>query len=264
MKLLIITILLCVTTFSFAKETWPFGSEDTNTGFRGIIYDLKQDRDNEITKVGKAGNKTMGFYDGFKDLIRKKFSDNGLKKYFKGDRKVYLKYLLVKKMPAADVPDKFSSDYISPERLIIVYKGTIEEAPTESFRFGGVFDDAICVLVNGKVVFYVSRHKDILRYKPKAISNKRRNSGVDHTAYGDYIKLKKGDEVTLVVAEIPGGKVGGQLLVQLEKHEYAKDSSGDPKLHPFICDDATEEDLKKIKDAGLETENIPKFRFIKQ
>ncbi|MEP4077196.1 hypothetical protein [Haloferula sp.] len=126
-------------------------------------------------------------------------------------------------MDAEAASEVFGSDYIDPKEIIRVYEGLIESDPEGEFRFAGVFDDVICAIVNKKLVFYVSRHEGELRYKPDEKSNRRKSADkneLSYLAYGDYIALEKGGEVTLVLGEIPGGNISGELLVQLKEHEY--------------------------------------------
>jgi len=166
MKKLTITLLLLGPLLA---EKTAFGSLEYNTGFTGNLYNLKADQNGDKTDV----NSNSSFYEAFGDLIRKKFSDKALAKFQIADEANDLRYLNVNSMKASEAPTEFGSSYIDPQQIIIVYKGTLESAPVKPIRFAGVFDDAMCVLVNGKVVFYVSRHEDELRHKPKEESNRR-------------------------------------------------------------------------------------------
>ncbi|MFC5049817.1 hypothetical protein ACFPK9_04215 [Rubritalea spongiae] len=238
-----------------------FGDTASKTGFVGYLYDLKADEKGEPTDVVESGSSLTGFYDAFGSLIRKKFSDKALSKYASADEANSLKYFIVPHTKAEEAPAEFGSPYIKPNQIIMVYKGVIEEAPKEEFRFAGVFDDAMCVLVNGKLVFYVSRHEDELRYKPDEVSNRRKKDGVSYVGYGEYLELEKGDEVTLVAAEVPGGGMSGKLLVQLKDYEYKKDSHEDPILHPFVCAELDAEDESVLKSSGVTMTGIPQFKF---
>ncbi|MGJ8671757.1 hypothetical protein [Rubritalea sp.] len=263
-KFLIPSLLCGLGHLAIAQENIAFGSSAFETGFVGNLYDLKQDEEGKPTEVGEARDSKMAFYEAFKDLIRKGFSDKSLSEYRMADEANELKYLIVPRMKAEEAPTVFGSSYIDPKQVIIVYKGVIKKAPSKSLRFAGVFDDAMCVLVNGKLVFYVSRHEDELRYKPADVSNRRKESksgGLDDIAYGEYIELKKGDELTLVAAEIPGGGISGKLLVQLERGRYQEDSFEDPKLPPFFCGDPSREDLATLKSLGVAVDDIPEFEF---
>ncbi|MGJ8672569.1 hypothetical protein [Rubritalea sp.] len=258
--------LFLFTVFTFCSQLHaddaPFGDSSYKTGFGGYLYDLKKDEKGEATEVAQgSGNSLTRFYEAFGDLIRKKFSERALDKYAVADEYNGLKYFYVKSIKAEEAPAQFGSSYIDPMQIIMVYKGIVEEAPKKEFRFAGVFDDAMCVLVNGKLVFYVSRHEDELRYKPAEVSKRRKDEGVNHMAYGNYIKLNKGDELTLVAAEVPGGGMSGKLLVQLKGYKYEDDKYEDPVLHPFVCAELTEEDEKLLGGSQSTLEDLPTFRF---
>lgn len=251
---------------TLAEEKSVFGDDSTITGFTGYLYDLKFYVDGDPTDVAKNGGVKMDkFYDSFKSLIRSSFSDRVMEKLKCADEACDLHFLSVPSTDAKDAPAAFGSPYIDPSGILIVYKGIIESAPSKKFRFAGVFDDAMVVLVNGKVVFYVSRHEDRLRYKPDEVSNRRKEGGVNYIAYGDYIELKKGDELVLALAEIPGGSISGVLQVQLEGFNYKEDSHDDPILHPFIAEKMDRKLEKVIERSRMKYEfsRVPEFIFKK-
>lgn len=260
MKQFLFSTVLALSSFVYASGS-SFGDTAFNTGFVGYLYDLKEDDKGKPTDVVESSSTLSGFYDAFGSLIRKKFSDKSLGKYAAADEANSLKYFVVKSTKAEEAPAEFGSPYIKPKQIIMVYKGVLEEAPEEELRFAGVFDDAMCVLVNGKLVFYVSRHEDELRYKPEEVSNRRKKDGVSYVGYGDYLKLRKGDEITLVAAEVPGGSMSGRLLVQLKDFEYEKDKHEDPILHPFVCSELTDDDEKFLKQNQTTVEELPVFKF---
>lgn len=264
MKFLLIHSLLLTSLLHAQDEKQNnfFGSIEHETGLSGYLYDLKTTADNKPSELieHKEGTKT-GFYELFQKLIRKKFSHKELGKYFQGEDENHLKYLYVQGFSAEEATKEFGSDYIDPKQVIMVYTGEIEQATKKKFRFAGVFDDAMCVFVNDKMVFYVSRHEDELPYKPDAVSNRRKKEGVNHIAYGDEITLRKGDKVTIVLAEVPGGSISGRLLVQIDKFRYEEDKHEDPILHPFITEKLDDEDIAKLKNKPLELDRIPVFKF---
>gem|GEM_PF-4962381 len=215
------------------KETNYFGYRQ-NTGLIGYLYDLKPDDFEESEgPLNRARMKVSvnAFYEEFEPLMRKKLRESDFNKYVKAEESAYLKFLNVPIIDAKDAPKEFGSSYIFPEQIVMIYEGEIEKAPKEKFRFAGTFDDLLCVFVNNKLVFYVSYQEDKLRYKPDEISNQREQAGrqgIRHTAYGEYIKLKKGDEIKICIAEIPGGLITGRLQVQMSNVEYEENKFEDP------------------------------------
>lgn len=252
----ILALTLCILNMSLAEKT-AFGSDSYETGFTGYLYNLKNKPDGKKTKV----RDTSSFYKAFDKLAKIKFADEALFKYQTADESNDLKFLNIKKTDADQAPTEFGSSYIDPKQIIMVYKGVLEEAPKKRIRFAGLFDDVISVLVNGKMVFYAAYHKSKIKYKTIE-SNRRKKHGHTQFGFGEYVTLKKGDEITLVLAEVPGGLIGGCLMVQEEGFEYKKDSYEDPVLHPFVCADLSPQERKSLS-KKFETRDIPKFSFEK-
>ena len=78
----------------------------------------------------------------------------------------------------------------------------------------------------------------------------------------EYLNLNAGDEIRIVVAEVPGGRMGGGLFIEEKGVENPglKDD-GKYRLIPFSTDDLTEEDVKLLseKQLPIETKKVPAF-----
>jgi len=263
MNLICLSALLALTVNCFSEQDY-FGENKKPTGLIGNLYDLKNDPEMEATDVAPNGKvDAREFYDVLERLVRKGFRGKELDKFRIGDEVCHFEYMAIRKAAADLAPTAFGSSYIDPKGIIILYEGTLKEAPAEELRFAGYFDDAVMVLVNGKLVFY-SAWQDLNRLKPDAVSNGRKkeeNNSAD--AYGDYVKLKKGDKIQVAFAEVPGGSILGALKVQLKDHEYSLDGKEDPILHPFIARKADNELVEEIKSSGIkfELKDIPEFSF---
>ncbi len=260
-------ITLIFTSILGLAQEMPFGAMYYETGFTGNLFDLKRDYDGNPTDVASGNGKTNldEFYKAFGRMIKKGFSNKALEDYGIADEMVNLKYLNIKGIAAEEAPSAFGSSYIEPSGIVAVYSGKIEQAPMTPVRFSGVFDDAIVVLVNGEVALYVSRHIGKLRrYDPKTVSNARKKGNVGQPAYGPYLRLKKGDEIKLIIAEIPGGSMGGYLDIQVQGHEYPTDKLGDPILHPFLTVPLTADLQKELNKYRQHTfQNQPLITFQK-
>ncbi|WP_411827810.1 hypothetical protein [Luteolibacter sp. AS25] len=241
------------------------------TGLRGYLYDLKTTAEFEFTDIAKNGKVNPDeCYELIGDLARKGFRQKDLDEFRIGDTYCDLKNLSLKYSAAAVAPAAFGTPEIDPTGILIVYKGTIEEAPDKEIRFGGWFDDAMLVLVNGKVVFYTAWREGKTKYKSaefgKFRANKVKETGGmtgSGDAYGDYLQLRKGDVVQIALAEIPGGKIGGVLKVQVKGQSYRNDKNDDPILHPFIAGKLSRDEEKALEKTGFEynLRSIPEFKF---
>ncbi|MDP4625166.1 MAG: hypothetical protein NWT08_08510 [Akkermansiaceae bacterium] len=262
-----------LTHCALSQEEPPayFGSATEFTGLTGNLYDLKVGSDGDFTDVAPNGSvKYEECYEAIEDLARKGFRQKDLDEYSIGDTTCDFKALAIKYTEASIAPVAFGSPEIKPTGIIIVYKGVVEEAPEEEIRFAGWFDDAMLVLVNDEVVFYTAWREDKTRYKSKEFGNQRAAkiketgglTGIGD-AYGEYIQLKKGDTLQIVVAEIPGGNIGGTLKVQVKDKHYKDDKHDDPILHPFVAGELSRDDEKVLEESGIEFDlrQIPEFKF---
>ncbi|MEP2777224.1 MAG: hypothetical protein ABJQ29_01695 [Luteolibacter sp.] len=248
----------------------PFGNNSLITGMRGNLYDLKNTPERELTDVAPNGGVNSDeCYEAIEDLAKKGFRQKDLDEYRIGDTSCDMKYLSFGITGADAAPAAFGSPEIDPTGIIILYKGVIEEAPQEEIRFAGLFDDAMLVLVNDKVVFFTAWVEDKTKYKSKEISKQRKarlkgDEGVGMgDAYGDYIQLRKGDVIQIAIAEIPGGHIGGALKVQVKGKTYETDKFGDPILPPFVVGELTENEKNALGNSGTQfnMNDIPVFKF---
>ncbi|MEP3211884.1 MAG: hypothetical protein ABJQ29_01700 [Luteolibacter sp.] len=273
--LCLLTISISLLT-SHAREEEPpqrpFGEITNNTGLTGNLYDLKNTPDGDFTDVAPNGRVNPDkCYEAIEDLAKKGFRQRDLDEYRIGDTTCDLISLAIKYTNADAAPAAFGSPEIDPTGIIIVYKGTIEEAPDKEIRFGGWFDDAMLVLVNDKVVFYTAWREDKTKYKSTEFGKQRADkikqtggmTGIGD-AYGDYIQLKKGDVLQIALAEIPGGNIGGVLKVQEKGKNYREDKHDDPILHPFVAGKLSRDQEKTLEETGFEfnLRSIPKFTFV--
>lgn len=271
--MLMATSLLSFHSAADEEDTLPlFGSDIEYTGLTGNLYDLKSDPDGDFTDVAPDGKVNYEeCYEAIEDLIRKGFRQEDLEDYRIGDTSCDFKTLALKYTDASAAPAAFGSPEIDPTGLIIVYKGTVEEAPEKEIRFGGWFDDVMIVLVNGEVVFYTCWREDMTRYKSEDFGNQRAKkiketggkTGIGD-AYGEYIQLKKGDVFQVVIGEVPGGNIGGVLKVQVKDKHYKEDNHDDPILHPFVAGELSRDQEKALEatNLGFNLRQIPEFKFV--
>lgn len=264
--------LLTQPVFSEDEPRSYFGTDTEVTGLTGNLYDLKRDEDGDFTDVAPNGRvNATECYQAIEDLARKGFRQKDLDEYSIGDTTCEFKALAIEYTKADAAPVAFGSPEIDPTGIVIVYEGVVAEAPEKEFRFAGWFDDAMLVLVNGEVVFYTAWREDQTRYKSEEFGNQRAEliketdgkTGLGD-AYGEYIQLKKDDVLQIVVAEIPGGNIGGTLKVQLKDQRYKDNKHDDPILHPFVAGELSRDEEKALELSGIEFEfrKLPVFKFV--
>ena len=79
---------------------------------------------------------------------------------------------------------------------------------------------------------------------------------------GDFVDLNAGDKLRIVVAEVPGGRMGGGLFIEEEGVENpGMKNDGKYRFIPFSTSDLTDEDVEllKAKKMPIETKKVPFF-----
>ncbi len=259
MKFLILLSILYSAGLTYGEVDY-FGVSKEDTGLHGFLYDLKNDAKGEPSAALGGGADPRKYYKLLEKLLEKGLESKELEKYKAADTSCNFEYMAFKYASAKLAPTAFGSSYIDPKAILIVYSGVIEEAPDDELRFAGYFDDAVMVLVNGKLVFY-NAMQNFNKFRPEVAAS----SAGQNDSYGKYITLKKGDKIKIAFSEVPGGSIGGALRVQLKKFRYKENKKGDPILHPFVARKVDRKLEKEMESRGLDFEDrrIPEFIFTK-
>ena len=77
---------------------------------------------------------------------------------------------------------------------------------------------------------------------------------------GNYMSIKPGSELRIVIGETPGGLVGGALFIQEEGKQY-REENGHLVLPPFATSPLREEDKERLSNMRIpiEVEDVPLF-----
>ena len=76
----------------------------------------------------------------------------------------------------------------------------------------------------------------------------------------EYISIKPGSHIRIVIGETPGGYVGGALLIQEQGKKY-REENGSLVLPPFATSPLREEDKERLSNmrSPIEVEDVPLF-----
>ncbi len=142
-----------------------FGSSrGTGNEFIGTFYDLKQDQDGELTKIGELAEENSYSPDTqvlackvIKGFVGSGFSERRLKDFFKAPKLKYSTSFIMPPMAAEAAPEAFGvDDKVQGKYWICHYKGQIAAPETGSYRFCGIGDDILIVRVGKRVVLDAS------------------------------------------------------------------------------------------------------------
>lgn len=235
-----------------------FGSTG-GTGLTGTLYDMKQDPDRKPLPYDGGVEE---FFPKLYAIAEKRFRKEAFKDFYKARVTLAYTMLAVPNVPAEEGPKAFQAEKeIQPRGWFVHYQGKIDPPKEGEWRFAGIFDDALLIYINNRLVFdgsYDSTSPGEVR-QPFG----RSSLGVTRPAFvGKWVRLKRGTTIDIVIGERPGGRVGGVLLVQ-QKHERYKEREPDvPILPVFAFNAPRREDLERIGKIGIPIDgNTPVFKL---
>ena len=256
---------------TMSAGTTAFGKMNSS-GLQGFLVDIKQDPKGELNDLGEfyqqgasLGQNTARFKEEISSIMRKRYSQDSFGKYFKASNTLGYSTLVLDKGSADIGPKCFGAENeIQPSGWIAVYEGVLAANHSKKVRFLGRFDDILLVYVNEKLVLdgswqagYTQDYSDFNVKHEKAPKLGGRDA-----AMGPYISLRAGDEIRVVVGEVPGGSIVGGLFIEEEGVEnpgYKKD--GQYRYIPFCTQELNEEDRGNLRSKKLtvEADEIPVF-----
>lgn len=247
-----------------------FGSSGTlSSALRGYLYDFKQNDEGESNKdYFKNGRKYAEYV---VKIEKRRFSESALSDYYKAPQQLSLTNLAIANAPAADGPKYFNAENeVEPRGWMAHYQGIITVPEDGEYRLVGFADDYLLVNLNNRTRLIASwpglQESVRGRWRGTEPHNKWLSPiGNQHLIAGDWMKLKRGDEMKmdLAVGERPGGRVGFILMVEKKGENYKKTPNGRPILPLFTTTPFSADAQKKIQDQfpnyPFEWEKVPVF-----
>lgn len=249
-----------------------FGSSQPIAGaLRGRLYDFKQDPAKQANRDYLDGDQRTNYVGNVVRLHKRDFSSSTLKEFFRAPHELSLTHLAIPFGPASDGPSHFGAEKdMQPSGWVAHYSGNLVVPEDGRYRFVGMGDDYLCVMIDGKVRL-VACWPDIQkriadRWDPDRDSGKWSSPlGDQKLVVGDWVRMRRGQEVRmdLGIGERPGGMLGFILLVEKQGEDYRRTADGRPILPLFTTAPFTPEakaDLAaKFHGFELEWEKVPVF-----
>lgn len=233
-------------------------------GLEGRFYDLKQTRTGKDSNIGKffksndgIGPRQNHMYGEIGDMGKNRFRDSSLRDFYQAKNKLSFSHLVMSPTTRADEgPKSFGvQKEVDPSGWVVVYEGTIRPKNPGEYQFVGFFDDVLFVYVDDRLVLdgsFKSNYSDFRR-SGMAGTEMRPNGPVYE---GKWVRLINGSRLKIVVAESPGGSMGGGLFIREKGKSYKKKNGGDV-LPPFVIGAFTNKDASKLK--NIQTVGSGKF-----
>ncbi len=239
-------------------STSIFGSTAA-VGLPGNLYDMKQDAKRNAMPYNGGVEE---FFPRVYEVAKKKFRKSSFDGFYRARVTLSYTMLAVPNVAAEEGPKAFHAEQeIQPRGWFIHYHGKIDPPQVGEWRFAGVFDDALLVYVNNKLVFDGSYDSTSPAEVRGPFGGTVFAGSVVRPFVGKWVSLQKGSTLDIVIGERPGGRVGGMLLVQQKGKKYAEREKDVPILPVFSFVQPRPEDRERINQMGFAiAEETPIFK----
>jgi hypothetical protein len=227
-------------------------------GLEGKFYDLKQNRAKAPNSIAKYFGSNpdilarLGYMTKtYKSLENSRFSESSMNGHYRAGSVTSFSHLVIPSETGADLaPKSFGVEKeVEPSAWVVVYEGRMSARSSGEYQFVGMFDDLLLVYVDDRLVLDASFISySSLPQPTKTGAHMRQGMPLIE---GKWVKLTEGTKVRIVVAESPGGHMGGGLFIR-EKGKSYRQAEDAVVLPPFTTAALTNEDKEKLR-------NIPKM-----
>ena len=240
------------------KSTLFGFSEKMGGELEGTMYDLKLKADGKTP----TGMNDKTFPEAVKKIIRNRFRPSSLAEFYRVDKKFFATMFYIPLQEAGEAPKTFGvQGKVRPNNFIIHYTGSFAAPEDGSYRFVGLGDESIIVMVDGNVklegnwvpfLSYAERNDRQGEYVPDFFPTIK-DSAQDKEKWarlreGEWIPLKAGQarklDVLLVEQGDPKAEKGGNfafvLLIEKQGTKYETRKKGNQTftiLPPFLLEE---------------------------
>ena len=172
-----------------------------------------------LKRNARGEPRTPNYLADVRQALAGHLSDSAFGEFYRVTNQLYMSHLFVPVMPAEQGPTAFSAgDQVKPSNWMAHYRGAIRPPKAGRYRFVGMFDDLLMVLVDGKVAMEFLWTGDPTPWEPKEFVGQHACFAGRPLVYGDWIEMDphKSRRLDILVGEHPGGLVGGVLMIQEE------------------------------------------------
>jgi len=240
-----------------------FGSTSSESGgLPGFLYDFKQDsRGNPMN----FGNDDYG--PAMVRIQRARFSGSEMSRIFRAPKPLYLTRVAIPQMKADLGPEKFGvQDVVEPRLWFAHYSGTVMAPRNGKFRFVGLADDYLKVMVDGKPVLHgsLTSLRGIVSdgwkvsNQPGSFQAPGQSGRTRTLVFGDWIDLRAGQKfrIDIGLGERPGGVMFASLFIEEEGVEYRKTKTGRPILPLFTTAFITPDEIEELQKTAFGKDGI--------
>ena len=236
------------------KSTLFGFSEKMGGELEGTMYDLKLKADGKKP----SGIDEKSFPEAVKKIVRNRFRPTSLADFYRVDKKFFATMFYIPLQEAGEAPKTFGvQGKVRPNNFLIHYTGSFAAPEDGTYRFAGLGDESIIVMVDGSVklegnwvpfLSYAERNDrqgdPVLEFFPTV----KQNEPWARLREGEWINLKAGQprrlDVLLVEQGDPSAPGGGNfafvLLIEKQGVKYETKKRGNQTvtiLPPFLLEE---------------------------
>jgi hypothetical protein len=209
-----------------------YGAAETEPGFVGVLYDLKQTPDQQPTDIAEnkaeleSGSYAINGWPGLPAtqnglrVLRsfvKKWDMSLLDKYYKAPATLITTQICIPVTPSENAPKAFHVEgTVHPRRWNVIYQATIIPPETGQFRFIGFADDFLMVRMDGRNVLDGSLSGEELDSEANVHEDVGTGPEGQPLKCGKWIQMDAGTpmDMMVLIGEGPGGFSGFLLMIQ--------------------------------------------------
>jgi len=255
-----------------AKSTLFGFTEKVGGELEGTMYDLKLKPDGR----SRTGINEKDFIDTVKKVIRNRLRPSVLNDFYRVDKKFYATSFYIPLQTASEAPKAFGvQGKVKPNYFFIHYTGSFAAQEDGAYRFVGLGDDSIVVMVDGSTklegnwvpwISFAERNDKtgelVQEFFPSSQGSTQEKEKWARLREGEWINLKAGQPRRLDIILIEAGDAkaenGGNFafVLQVEKqgckYEMSKKSKTPRPILPLFMLEPPDSNMEKVIRENLE------------
>lgn len=229
-----------------------FGSSNSGSGgLKGYFYALEHQKESTKNRPKVKPISDTQYTSILSEMQTSRFSSSMFDKYYKSEKALYLTNLAIPNTPSIDGPNLFGADFVQGRFWMAHYSGTVTVPKSGTYRFAGVGDNYLHVLIDGNPVM----HYGVAEPAQWAREAQPTNFQSPYTRgwfvrHGKWVDLKAGQSIKIDIAigEANGGMCGFNLELEEKNTNYRKAPDGRKILPLFTTTKFSKEEIVTLRD----------------
>ena len=229
-----------------------FGSSEVSSGgLTGYFYAIEHAKNSTPNHPRVKAISDPDFWSKLVRIQSAQFSSQMLNDFYRSPNALYLTNLAIPNTVSAQGPQLFGAGHVQGRYWLAHYSGTVTVPSTGTYRFSGVGDNYLHVLIDGKPVMHYGGA--IPSGWEKEVSDTTQHQSPYTKGwwvrYGKWINLRAGQSIKMDIgiAEGAGGWCGFMLQLEEKSTKYRSASTGRPILPLFTTAPFSEAEVTTLR-----------------